>query len=82
MYSSIRSALIFVLPIQDNYARNDPTCVQKVKELYKELDLETVFHEYEEESYHRLVQLINTASTTLPKGMFLEFADRIYKRKR
>ena len=82
MYSSIRSALIFVLPIQDNYARNDPTCVQKVKELYKELYLENVFHEYEEESYHRLVQLINTASTTLPKGMFLEFADRIYKRKR
>ena len=68
--------------MQDNYARNDPTCVQKVKELYKDLDLETVFREYEEESYHRLVQLIDAESTTLPKGMFLEFAGRIYKRKR
>ena len=68
--------------MQDNYARNDPTCVQKVKELYKDLDLETVFRKYEEESYHRLVQLIDTETTSLPKGMFLEFAGRIYKRKR
>lgn len=49
--------------------------------LYKDLRLETVFHEYEEESYSRLVKLIDTEVTNLPKGMFLEFANRIYKRK-
>ena len=67
--------------VQANYAHNEPTCVAKVKELYKDLHLETVFHEYEEESYSRLVKLIDTEVTTLPKGMFLEFASRIYKRK-
>ena len=69
------------LLVQANYARNEPTCVAKVKELYKDLHLETVFHEYEDESYSRLVKLIDTEVTTLPKGMFLEFANRIYKRK-
>ena len=31
---------------QENYARRDPVCVQKVKVLYKELDLEQVRIEF------------------------------------
>ena len=31
---------------QENYARRDPVCVQKVKALYKELDLEQVCIEF------------------------------------
>ena len=67
--------------VQANYAHNELMCVAKVKELYKDLRLETVFHEYEEESYSQLVKLIDTEVTNLPKGMFLEFANRIYKSK-
>ena len=56
-------------------------CVRRVKEIYKQLDLEKVYHEYEEESYQKIVGLIDGGSGTLPKGMFTEFANRIYKRK-
>lgn len=67
--------------LQANYARNNPECVQKVKALYRELDLEQVYRDYEEESYQRLMGLIEREAGTLPTAMFMEFANRIYKRK-
>ncbi|WVZ69176.1 hypothetical protein U9M48_018006, partial [Paspalum notatum var. saurae] len=38
-----------------NYGKSDPGCVAKVKALYKELDLERAFFEYERESYEKLI---------------------------
>lgn len=67
--------------LKTNYARQDPACVQRVKALYRELQLEAAYHQYEEESYQRLVGMINRGAGSLPRGMFLEFAGRIYKRK-
>ena len=53
---------------------------EKVKVLYHELQLKKLYEEYEEESYTRILELISQKSTNLPKGMFLEFVKKIYKR--
>jgi farnesyl diphosphate synthase len=67
--------------LEENYACRDPACVQKVKALYKELNLEQVYKDYEEQSYKDLMVSIETEAGSLPQGMFVEFANRIYKRK-
>ncbi len=65
---------------------NDYTSVlilsaQRVKDVYRELDLQQVYWQYEEDSYQRLMGVIEANAGSLPRGMFLEFADRIYQRK-
>ena len=68
---------------QDNYARKEPAeCAEKVKQIYRELNLEQVYRDYEESSYASLMELIERESATanLPKELFVEFANRIYKR--
>merc|ERR1712146_307253 len=44
--------------LDDNYARKDPSCVAKVKEVFKQLKLEGLYKKHEEESYARLEKLI------------------------
>lgn len=39
--------------LEENYAQKDDTKVAKVKAVYKELNLEQVYKDYEEESYAR-----------------------------
>ena len=53
-----------------------------MKQLYSDLNLQTAFLDYEESSYDDLMALIEAESGSLPKGMFVEFANRIYKRKK
>ena len=68
---------------QENYGRRSPSeCAQRVKELYKELNIEKVYTDHEESSYQTLMKVIDeqAAAVSLPKGMFVEFANRIYKR--
>ena len=52
-----------------------------MKELYKQINMEKVFRDYEEESYQKLMKQIESAGSSLPSGMFVDFANRIYKRK-
>ncbi|KAK3738829.1 hypothetical protein QZH41_011041 [Actinostola sp. cb2023] len=68
--------------IKENYGINDQDATLKVKEIYKELGLDKMFHEYEESSYQKIIDLINTRSGNLPKAVFLEFVQKIYKRKK
>ncbi|XP_078334449.1 farnesyl pyrophosphate synthase-like [Crassostrea virginica] len=68
--------------LEENYADTDPGKVQKVKDLYKELQLKELYHEFEEESYNELLTLIEDHSGGLPKSVFLKFAKRIYKREK
>ena len=68
---------------QENYGRREPAeCAARVKKVYKELNLEQVYHDYEERSYSTLMELIESEATAakLPKALFVEFANRIYKR--
>ncbi|XP_074660129.1 farnesyl pyrophosphate synthase-like isoform X2 [Tubulanus polymorphus] len=83
----INEALIRASPeqikvLEENYAQADPAKERKVKDVFDELDMKGIYARYEEDSYHELVQLIETSSGDLPKQMFVTFAEKIYKRKK
>ena len=61
---------------------NDPEKVAKVKGVFSEIDMKKVFHDYEEQSYEELSDLIEKLSGDLPKDMFTAFAKKIYKRNK
>ncbi|MEQ2250370.1 hypothetical protein ILYODFUR_000044 [Ilyodon furcidens] len=64
------------------YGRKDEASVAKVKELYNILQMPTLYHTYEEESYQRLQKLIAQHAQNLPHSVFLNFAKKIYKRNK
>ncbi|KAK2188089.1 hypothetical protein NP493_144g03004 [Ridgeia piscesae] len=68
--------------LEENYAKKDAECVAKVKAVYKELKLQRVYADYEENSYNELIQLIDQLDVSLPRKMFTAYADKIYKRDR
>ncbi|EDO40981.1 predicted protein [Nematostella vectensis] len=68
--------------IKENLGINDIEASAKVKRVYRELNLEQVFHEYEEASYQRIIDLISKHSGDLPDEVFLDFVRKIYKRKK
>ncbi|XP_075049703.1 farnesyl pyrophosphate synthase isoform X4 [Mixophyes fleayi] len=68
--------------IQENYGRDDADKVQRVKQLYEDLDLCAVYRQYEEESYQRLQILISQHANGLSKEIFLGLARKIYKRQK
>lgn len=68
--------------LEENYAQKDSAKVAKVKELYNELKLQDLYHQYEEDSYKQLIQLIEKLSGNLPKEMFIAYANKIFKREK
>ncbi|XP_067832200.1 farnesyl pyrophosphate synthase [Heptranchias perlo] len=68
--------------LEENYGRSEQEKVAKVKALYGELGLQAIYRQYEEQSYQRLMGLINQHSTNLSRGIFLTFAEKIYKRQK
>ncbi|XP_075049701.1 farnesyl pyrophosphate synthase isoform X2 [Mixophyes fleayi] len=68
--------------LEENYGRDDADKVQRVKQLYEDLDLCAVYRQYEEESYQRLQILISQHANGLSKEIFLGLARKIYKRQK
>ncbi|XP_042538082.1 farnesyl pyrophosphate synthase isoform X2 [Dipodomys spectabilis] len=68
--------------LQENYGQKDAKKVAQVKALYEQLDLPAVFLQYEEDSYSRLMSLIQQYAAPLPSTIFLGLANQIYKRKK
>ncbi|XP_070691462.1 farnesyl pyrophosphate synthase isoform X2 [Pempheris klunzingeri] len=64
------------------YGRHDDASVEKVKAVYAALDMPTLYHRYEDESYQRLQKLIACHAQNLPHSVFLNFAKKIYKRNK
>ncbi|KAM9782668.1 farnesyl pyrophosphate synthase [Neosynchiropus ocellatus] len=64
------------------YGRHDDASVEKVKALYETLQMPKRYHKYEEESYTRLQKLIARHAQNLPHSVFLNFAQKIYKRNK
>ncbi|XP_077577844.1 farnesyl pyrophosphate synthase isoform X1 [Stigmatopora nigra] len=64
------------------YGRHDEGSVEKVKALYNALQMPSLYHKYEEESYQRLQKLIARHAQNLPHAVFLNFAKKIYKRNK
>ena len=65
--------------IEENYGKADAECEKKIKALYVDLDLETTYKKYEEESYADL-RAIMESQTVLPEGLFGAMLAKIYKR--
>eukprot|EP00027_Filamoeba_sp_ATCC50430_P001633 CAMPEP_0168555068 /NCGR_PEP_ID=MMETSP0413-20121227/8126_1 /TAXON_ID=136452 /ORGANISM="Filamoeba nolandi, Strain NC-AS-23-1" /LENGTH=383 /DNA_ID=CAMNT_0008585871 /DNA_START=26 /DNA_END=1177 /DNA_ORIENTATION=- len=65
--------------LENHYGRDNADDVAKVKKLYKELNIEKIFKDYEEESYKQLISMINEVRS-LPKEVFLDLLGKIYKR--
>ncbi|NWV64708.1 FPPS synthase, partial [Malurus elegans] len=68
--------------LEENYGCKEPEKVAKVKELYNTLGMEAAFREYEESSYRRLQELIAKHAQRLPREIFLDLAQKIYKRQK
>lgn len=66
----------------DHYGKHDPEGVQKVKELYKELKLEEMYHAYEEEQKTACDELISKIEPENFQELFKFLLGKIYKRQK
>ena len=71
---------LLLMFVQENYGKPEEEKVQKVKELYKDLDLEKAFQDFEESSYGEILLMIDAYHGKLPKELFIAFTNKIYKR--
>ena len=65
--------------VQDNYGRGNEEAVQRVKALYRELNLEQLFKDYEAQSHAELLDKIHKQEV-LPPAVFTMLLNKIYKR--
>ncbi|CCI49531.1 unnamed protein product [Albugo candida] len=65
--------------LRDNYGRSDPSSIERIKKLYNELKLPSVYEEYEQSAYQSIYQRI-AETDKLPAQMFIFLLQRIYKR--
>lgn len=68
--------------LHENYGKQDPACVAKVKQLYNELNLQGVFTEYENQSYEKLVHSIEAHPSKPVQAVLKSFLAKIYKRQK
>ncbi|KAK1397154.1 Farnesyl diphosphate synthase [Heracleum sosnowskyi] len=68
--------------LYENYGKEDPASVAKVKELYNTLKLEDVFAEYESKSYEKLINFIEAHPSTSVQAVLKSFLGKIYKRQK
>ncbi|GMH25474.1 hypothetical protein Nepgr_027317 [Nepenthes gracilis] len=64
----------------ENYGKDNPSCVAKVKELYTELNLQGVFSDYERQSYEKLTKSIEAHPSKSVREILKSFLGKIYKR--
>ncbi|KAI9088809.1 isoprenoid synthase domain-containing protein [Phlyctochytrium arcticum] len=68
--------------LDENYGHKSPENVKIVKDVYAQLKIDDVYHAYEQESHGRISKLIEQVDEALlPREMFVQFMNRIYKRK-
>ncbi|KAI3973863.1 hypothetical protein MKX01_030439 [Papaver californicum] len=65
-----------------NYGKADSGCVEKVKRLYKDLDLEGVFAEYDRNNYEKLISSIEAHPSKAVQAVLKSFLAKIYKRQK
>ncbi|KAI5450359.1 Farnesyl pyrophosphate synthetase [Naganishia albida] len=73
--------------LDENYGRRDSASEKKVKEIYaaSNIDISGRFAKYEQESYDRLIKMIeqvDEAKTGLKKQVFVSFLEKVYKRSK
>ncbi|KAL7978118.1 hypothetical protein Chor_005105 [Crotalus horridus] len=68
--------------LEENYGQKEAEKINRVKALYEEQDLKAVYKNYEENSYQRIMALIAQHAVRLPGQIFLDLANKIYKRQK
>nr|ASQ40931.1 farnesyl pyrophosphate synthase [Pelargonium graveolens] len=68
--------------LTENYGKSDASCVAKVKELYKVLNLQGAFMEYESKSYEKLIKSIEAHPSKAVRAVLKSFLAKIYKRQK
>ncbi len=70
--------------LQDYYGLHNNEAVAKVKAIYRELNIESLYREYEDNTYNEICQLINeiTLSSNLPTNIFYGFLSKIHRRSK
>lgn len=69
--------------LQNNYGKWNKENRRAVEEVYKQLNLESIYHTYEEETYNKLTKSITEFQhPNIPGIVFLELLNKIYKREK
>lgn len=68
--------------LSESYGKSDPTHVVRVKTLYKDLNLQEVFLEYERSSYENLISCIDVQPSKTVQEVLKSFLHKIYKRQK
>lgn len=68
--------------MQECYGINDSEKIERVKQLYSDLDLPRIFFTYEKETYNLLNNQIEQMSCELPREAFRMILDEIYQREK
>lgn len=68
----------------ENYGKDDPKCVDRVKDIYKKLNIPKIYADYEEETYKELVSLVTKFEYVdqVPLEVFDWILKKIYHRKK
>jgi len=66
--------------LEKHYGRDNVADVKTVKQVYKDIGIESIFRKYEDESYVSLCKRIETVQI-MPKAVFTDLLSKIYKRK-
>lgn len=68
--------------LYENYGKSSTECVAAVKNVYKELDLQDIFLEYESRVYKHLVSTIDAEPDRAIREILKIFLKKIYRRKK
>jgi farnesyl diphosphate synthase len=68
--------------LEQCYKKDNTEAVARVKQVYKELGMENIYHEYEEKALQALHQSIESYSSTVNKDIFLALLNKISKRQK
>ncbi len=74
--------IIFSLALQENYGVDDMNSVEHIKKIFNDYQLPKLFEKYENESYEKILKLIENNCTSLPKEMFMALVRKIFKRQK
>lgn len=65
--------------LKANYGKSDSNAIAVVKQLYNDLDLKTLYHAYEDETYAQIENEIAQV-TQMPSDVFTMLVSKIFKR--
>ncbi|XP_022861972.1 farnesyl pyrophosphate synthase 1-like, partial [Olea europaea var. sylvestris] len=68
--------------LYENYGKEDPACVAKIKELYNTLKLQDTYLEYESKSYEKITKSIEAQPSKEVQAVLKSFLAKIYKRQK